>query len=297
VRWLVWMGRNWRIDDRTADRVLAGTAGEDAVPEAYREVASLVRAARRPPTPGDPARAARTLAAMAAAVREPVAVPVGTRARSLRLKLAVGATAGAVSLMGGLTAAAALSGSVADAVHDTTGVRLPLSAKHQGQAGSSEGTGAHGRRVSTAQVSCSGAGNHGAFVSSVAHSTTTTGEEHGDAVSAAARSDCGKANSGKGGPGSEGNGSERGKTKGATTPTTATAPGSDRGRGDSRDGRGATGAATPSSSGPAHPSNDLGASSSGSSTSSDNGEQGVNGTSSSSTSSSPTRPHGRPGLS
>jgi hypothetical protein len=132
------MGSKWRVDKATADRILAGTADEADVPEAYREVASLLGAARGPAPAGDPARRVRTLEAMASAVAAPApdVRPARRRYVSGRTKLATGAAAGALTLFGGLTAAAALSGSVSDAVHDATGVRLPLSVEHNEPAGS-----------------------------------------------------------------------------------------------------------------------------------------------------------------
>src|SRR5437016_3961803 len=151
------MGRRWRIDDGTAEGILAGTVDEHGVTGPFAEVVSLLRAARRASPVGEPVRREGTLAAMAAAATRsaagaaagsgPAVVPARVRL-SGRAKLATGAAVGAMTLFGGLTAAAALSGSVSDAVHDATGVRLPLSAEQHQPAGpptsTAGGTAGHG---------------------------------------------------------------------------------------------------------------------------------------------------------
>jgi len=160
-----------------ADRILAGAAGEDGVPADFAGVVPLLRAARRAQAVGDPARREATLAAMAAAASEQARLGAGPALAprrlgwSRRLRLATGAGLGAVTLFGGLTAAAALSGGVADAVHDGTGLRLPLSAEpHEPAppargAGSSTDKGTTGRATSgstraTGPAACARAAGH-----------------------------------------------------------------------------------------------------------------------------------------
>ena len=150
------MGRMRGVDRGTADEVLAGTVDEAALPEAYRGVASLLRSARGSLPAGDPLRGEQTLAAMAVAVSRPESQgrPARRRPALRATKLATATAAGVLSLFGGLTAAAALSGSVSDAVHDATGVRLPLSAEpHEPSGPTPAGTGATG----SGSQACAGA--------------------------------------------------------------------------------------------------------------------------------------------
>jgi hypothetical protein len=104
---------------------------------------------------------------------------------SLGSKLAAGVLAAALASFGGGEAVAALSGHVAThaAGHaEETSVVEALDGHHTD----------HGTRPVTMVVSATHPRNHGACVSVVAQSHATTGEAHGDAVSAVAKGDCGK---------------------------------------------------------------------------------------------------------
>src|SRR5205085_6634546 len=114
-----------RIDVRTADRLLSGVLAPEDAPRGFGEVATLLQAARRPPTPRELARCAETVTAMAQTVTGSLAVPsvqtrrrAGRRARLLRPRIAATMTAGALALsFGGLAEAGVLPSPVQHVAH------------------------------------------------------------------------------------------------------------------------------------------------------------------------------------
>lgn len=201
------------LDPQTADRLLSGRVGADDLPPGFDRVAAVLEAARRSTTDGDFSRLEATVAAMSAAVSPTSGIETSRgRVRSLRGKLAVGSVAGLVSLFGGLAAAGALPSAAQDGLATAVshvGIDLPQHGNGHGHNGNDATTPpaadkSHGKAGEhNADGTSDNAGsnqqpdNHGACVSAVAHSTTTTtptegNNGHGAAVSAAAQSDCGK---------------------------------------------------------------------------------------------------------
>src|SRR2546421_6811174 len=224
------MGRHRRVDRDMADRILAGAADEDAVPADFAGVVPLLRSARRAQAVGDPARREATLAAMAAAASEQARLGAGPALAprrlgwSRRLRLATGAGLGAVTLFGGLTAAAALSGGVADAVHDGTGLRLPLSAEPHEPASPARGAGSSADKGTTGHATSGATGS--------AACARAAGQE--GACPAVNETDRAKAQSDRGGE-TEGRGKGDGDT-GNTAATTGSQGGPDKSGSSDRGG-------------------------------------------------------------
>src|SRR5438105_8975820 len=180
------------LDPDTAERLIQGRVAPQDAPAGFEQVAALLQAARHPVTQDDPSRASATVAAMAAAVSvapAPSARAVATPRRSLRTKLAAGSAAGLLSLFGGLAAAGALPSAAQNGVATAAshvGLDLP---RNDGGHGKGHPNGGSGDETGvTTHEQPAGAAthpdNHGACVSDAAHSTTTTsGGNHGDAVS------------------------------------------------------------------------------------------------------------------
>jgi hypothetical protein len=127
-----------QLDERTADRLLAGAVGSQEAPAGFAEVASLLRNAAAAPTAGELARQAE---AVDAAVRlagvdqefRSLLEPRGharMRVHPSRLKIA-GVAVGALLLStGGLAFAGSLPGPAQDAVShalDPVGISIPAS--------------------------------------------------------------------------------------------------------------------------------------------------------------------------
>src|SRR5438105_1069076 len=218
------MGRYRRVDRDMADRILAGAVDEDGVPADFAGVVPLLRAARRAQAVGDPARREATLTAMAAAASAQASLGAGPALAprrpgwSRRLKLTAGAGLGAVTLFGGLTAAAALSGGVADAVHDGTGVRLPLSAEPHEPASPARGAGSSTDKGRTGPATSGSGGATGATACAGAAGPK-------GACPAVSETDKAKAQSERGGQ-TEGRGKGRGDT-GNQAATTGSQSGDD----------------------------------------------------------------------
>ncbi|HET6794847.1 MAG TPA: hypothetical protein VFH45_10410, partial [Acidimicrobiales bacterium] len=119
-----------------AEALASGRVGADDVAPELRPLARLVGAARLPADGGVPGADPPhdLLAAMSAAVwREDLAVAGSRRtprikARPLGVRITAGAAIAGAGLFGSLTAASAMSGAVARAVHDVIGVDLPFAA-------------------------------------------------------------------------------------------------------------------------------------------------------------------------
>lgn len=122
------------IDEQTADRLVSGTVAPDDAPPGYARLATLVRAAQVPGSPGELVGEG-AVASMAAAIVSNTLIPMNARAcatsptrkrnRMLtKVLTAKAATAATVALFGLGTAAAAATGA------------LPM----QGSGGSSQGT-------------------------------------------------------------------------------------------------------------------------------------------------------------
>jgi len=172
--------RRKRLDDETAARLLRGAVDPGDAPPGYAGVARLLRAASGTAAGLDRDRGAETVAAMAA-----VATNTDTTLRRsamkprFRAKLAAAAAAGAFSVAG---VAAAATGSISGPLH-------AIGAAFHGD----------GRTVAdesapkpTTTTIAGAPRNHGACVSMVAHEEFATSTDHGEAVSEAAQSDCGK---------------------------------------------------------------------------------------------------------
>lgn len=112
-------------------------------------------------------------------------------ASNAKAAIAIGAIA-AAGTGGGLTVASAVSNS-----HAQTGLATASAAQSAHQSGTSTTTaGSNDAAPSVTPATCpAGVKNHGAYVSSVAHATpapSASPNAHGKAVSAAAKSSCGK---------------------------------------------------------------------------------------------------------
>jgi hypothetical protein len=195
------------LDEATAERMLRGAVAPEDAPNSFAGAAALLQAARRPIRAADPAQEAQTLSAMVAAGSSSPATNRRTRMRTTT-KLAAGTAVGVITLFGGLTAASAMSGTVSSGVTSSTGVSLPFAATNHPDVDPSPSTTSKDATADTKAAATTEADtntnkptdNHGACVSKVAQDKSTTGEAHGDAVSAAAKSDCGKASQGPTGP-------------------------------------------------------------------------------------------------
>jgi hypothetical protein len=204
---------DYRLDDQTIKRLCLGLDPADA-PPGYRRVAEALCALRQQPAsvePEDPDQ--KIIAAMVAAALSHQRRPKG---RGRQAKVAVLAAAGLLSVSG--IAAAATGGFArpptgSPAISTAGGVGSPatfgalhsgqgpgLAAAHVSSSTAASATARPGTTVAPpAPMVCTAATNHGQYVSSVAHTDPATGAAHGDVVSQAAQSTCGKPPA-KGGP-------------------------------------------------------------------------------------------------
>ena len=132
--------RPHRLDERTADRLLAGAVGPEDAPPGYAGVAGLLTQAATPALPGQHlAGEAATVAAMQSVTLGhlvPVSDPEGKRNMISRLATVKAAAAAAVVVLGAGSAAAA-TGSLPGPVQNTTahllsdvGVNVPTGDTH-----------------------------------------------------------------------------------------------------------------------------------------------------------------------
>ena len=197
--------RGVHLDDLTVDGVCRGLDPADA-PPGYQLVARALLALRDQPgclEPGEPDR--HILAALAATTHDRWRL---SKRPGWSVKVAVSVAAGLLSLSGVAAAAAGVfaPSTAAHPVLPTTPVPgSPASGRSDPAAGglvssttapsepNSIGLAVTGNfsAVPTA-VACASGANHGQYVSSVAHNPSAGGEGHGDVVSAAAQSTCGK---------------------------------------------------------------------------------------------------------
>jgi hypothetical protein len=198
-----------RLDQGTADRMLAGVVGPADVPPGFEAVAELlaaVRAATPRPVHAGSSRGPAVVDARRPGGQTRRRQPMFTTTR-LRPRLGILAAAMALSAT---TGAAFAAGLPADAAGPASAVlhRLGIAAP----AASTPAPAAH-------------PANHGGTVSAIATTTTTTGSAKGALISGVARA--GKADAGKGG-GAAGSGSSHGKTI-STLARTTTATGAAKG--------------------------------------------------------------------
>ncbi|MCZ7526487.1 MAG: hypothetical protein M5U14_09005 [Acidimicrobiia bacterium] len=260
-----------RLDDHTADRVLAGTVLPGDAPPGWEHAAEVLAAVARLPVElpaGEDllARVVATVGRPATSRRCKVLSALGTKAATL-------GAAGVLSL-GGVAAAA--TGSLPDPVQDVVsdaaghvGLELPSPGEatsgeptsgegadteelsrvvepqgdedptggEGGTTDSQEGTSEDGaEELGEGLVECDEAVNHGEYVSSVARSEDPEdGTTHGERVSEAARSHCGKPGPGEDEEDEGDAGDELGEGAGVTEPEVT---GSTGAAGDEHPGRG-----------------------------------------------------------
>jgi hypothetical protein len=112
--------RRFRLDDRTVDRLVAGTVTSEDAPPGYAGVASLLQAARTEPAAGELAREAATVASMKASILgTPVPLHHTRRNNVLSKALAAKAVGVAAVVLLGAGSAAAATGSLPDQAQST----------------------------------------------------------------------------------------------------------------------------------------------------------------------------------
>jgi hypothetical protein len=108
------------LDDRTADRLLAGAVTPEDAPPGFSEVADLLQTARPRPAVGELANQAATVASMRAAIAgQPVPHPRSRRKKMLARLLTAKAVAAAAVVVIGAGSAAAATGTLPGAAQST----------------------------------------------------------------------------------------------------------------------------------------------------------------------------------
>jgi len=166
--------RMLRLDDHTADRVLAGAVPPDDAPPGYAEAARVTRALVAPATADEFRLQARTVGGMRAVIAEQQAGPAPIRRRRhmrrfMPLKVGSVVVAGTLVLGTGMAMAGALPAgaqSVAATVLSKVGITVP--------------------NPNADSHAPTHPDNHGAVVSDTAHTTTSTGAAKGAEIAAVA---------------------------------------------------------------------------------------------------------------
>ena len=132
------------LDQRTADRLLAGQVDPDDAPPGYAEVASLFQAAGAPPTPAELLQEEQAVAAAARVGAQPTrsAIPATrrstVRSRFFRVKVVGLVVAGTILGTTGLAAAGVLpdaAQNAASTVLSKVGISVPAADEHPASTG------------------------------------------------------------------------------------------------------------------------------------------------------------------